>query len=102
MTPQTACFFHCQPAGPDRFPLFDARLRARYLRHDGLSTQVRAGISEGLRKESSIHCDELVSLPKTALTHYVGCLRDSALSELDDALAIALGLETQSLPQAYR
>jgi mRNA interferase MazF len=32
-------------------------------RHDGLSTRVRVGIPEGLKKESSIHCDELVSIP---------------------------------------
>jgi mRNA interferase MazF len=31
-----------------------------YSRHDGLSTQVAVGIEEGLRHESSIHCDELL------------------------------------------
>ena len=45
-----------------------------YSRHDGLSTQVPVGTAEGLKKESSIHCDELVSLPKSVLTHYVGSL----------------------------
>ena len=35
-----------------------------YSRHDGLSTQVPVGTAEGLKKESSIHCDELVSLPE--------------------------------------
>ena len=29
----------------------------------GLSTQVAIGIDEGLKHDSSIHCDELVSLP---------------------------------------
>jgi mRNA interferase MazF len=43
-----------------------------YFQHDGLSTQVRVGIEEGLKKESSIHCDALVSLPKSMLTGYVG------------------------------
>ena len=43
-----------------------------YSRHDGLTTQVRIGIAEGLKRESSVHCDELVSLPKTLLTRYVG------------------------------
>jgi mRNA interferase MazF len=42
-----------------------------YSTHDGLSTQVLIGIAEGLKRESSIHCDELVSLPKTMLTNYV-------------------------------
>jgi mRNA interferase MazF len=64
-----------------------------YSRHDGLSTQVRAGPGEGLKSESSIHCDELVSLPKSALTHYLGSLRPSALEQLNSALAIAVGLE---------
>lgn len=64
-----------------------------YSRHDGLSTQVRVGMTEGLKKESSIHCDELVSLPKAALTHYVGSLNHAALRELDGALAISLGLD---------
>jgi mRNA interferase MazF len=40
-----------------------------YSRHDGLSTQVSVGLEEGLKKESSIHCDELVSLPRAVLTH---------------------------------
>jgi len=69
-----------------------------YSRHDGLSTQVRAGTSEGLKKESSIHCDELVSLPKSALTHYVGSVKATALRELDTALAVALGLEDLEPP----
>jgi mRNA interferase MazF len=64
-----------------------------YSQHDGLSTQVRIGTAEGLKKESSIHCDELVSLPKSALTHFVGSLKATALRELDVALAVALGLE---------
>ena len=64
-----------------------------YSRHDGLSTQVRVGTAEGLKKESSIHCDELVSLQKSALTHYVGSLTDDALRELNGALAVSLGLE---------
>jgi len=64
-----------------------------YSQHDGLSTQVRVGTSEGLKQESSIHCDELVSLPKSALTHYVGSLKTARLPELNAALAVSLGLE---------
>jgi mRNA interferase MazF len=64
-----------------------------YSRCDGLSTQVRVGPDEGLKQESSIHCDELVSLPKSALTHYVGSLMPGRLHELDRAVAIAVGLE---------
>jgi mRNA interferase MazF len=63
-----------------------------YSRHDGLSTQVEVGVNEGLKHLSSLHCDELVSLPKTALTQYVGSIGREKLAELDEALALALGL----------
>jgi mRNA interferase MazF len=58
-----------------------------------LSTQVRVGTAEGLKKDSSIHCDELVSLPKSALTHFVGSLTPAVLSEIDAALAVSVGLD---------
>lgn len=61
--------------------------------HDGLSTQVMVGVEEGLKKESSIHCDELVSLPKRLLTHYVGRLGTPKMAKVDRALRIALGLD---------
>lgn len=64
-----------------------------YSRHDGLSTQVSVGTETGLKKESSIHCDELVSLPKSVLTHYVGSLGSAALRKLGRALAASLDLE---------
>jgi mRNA interferase MazF len=63
-----------------------------YSRHDGLSTQVPVGIEEGLKHESSVHCDELVSLPKSMLTRFVGRMRGGKLVELDHALAVALEL----------
>ena len=64
-----------------------------YTRHHGLSTQVRIGPEHGLKQESSVHCDELVSLPKSILTNYVGCLDDPKIEELDRALLAALDLE---------
>jgi len=64
-----------------------------YTRHDGLSTQVAVGVEEGLKHESSVHCDELVSLPKTMLTRFVGSVGGARLAELDSALAAALDLE---------
>ncbi|MBZ5594240.1 MAG: type II toxin-antitoxin system PemK/MazF family toxin [Acidobacteriia bacterium] len=64
-----------------------------YSRHDGLTTQVQIGIEEGLKRESSIHCDELVSLPKALLTRYVGRLGESKIDHLNRALLIALDLD---------
>jgi mRNA interferase MazF len=64
-----------------------------YSRHDGLSTQIRVSLSAGLKRDSSIHCDELVSLPKSALTHYVGALKPELLGHLNAALAISLELD---------
>lgn len=63
-----------------------------YSTHDGLSTQVLVGVDEGLKHESSIHCDEMVSLPKSALTHYVGTLSTEKLEALNQALRIALDI----------
>jgi mRNA interferase MazF len=63
-----------------------------YTRRDGLHSQVSVGVEHGLKHDSSIHCDELVSLPKTVLTDYVGCLSSERLLELDRALAFALDL----------
>jgi mRNA interferase MazF len=64
-----------------------------YSSYDGLSTQVRTGIEEGLKHESSIHCDELVSISKTALTHYVGSLKPDKIFLLNQALKVAIGLQ---------
>ena len=63
-----------------------------YSARHGLSTQVPVGPDEGLKHESAIHCDELVSLPKSALTDYVGTLSEPRLRDLNRALAIALEL----------
>ncbi len=63
-----------------------------YSKHDALSTQVLVGVDEGLKHESSIHCDELVSLPKAVLTQYIGTLSPSKIDALNRALHIALDL----------
>lgn len=60
--------------------------------HDGLSTQVPVDIEDGMTHPSSIHCDALVSLPKSALTHYMGTLSPERLSLLNEALKVALDL----------
>jgi mRNA interferase MazF len=61
-----------------------------YTAYDGLATQVPVGPDEGLKHESSIHCDELVSLPKSMLTNYVGTLPPAKAESLNQALRIAL------------
>jgi len=58
----------------------------------GLGTQVAIGETEGLKHSSAIHCDGLVSLPKSALTDYVGCLGPQKLAALHVALKVALDL----------
>ncbi len=63
-----------------------------YSVHDGLSTQVPIDIDEGLRHESSIHCDESVSLPKSSLTDYVGSPSGHQVIELTRPLRIALAI----------
>jgi mRNA interferase MazF len=63
-----------------------------YSARHGLSTQVPVGAEEGLKHESAIHCDELVSLPKSILTDYVGSLAGARVRDLNRALAIALEL----------
>jgi mRNA interferase MazF len=63
-----------------------------YSVHDGLSTQVLVGIDEGLKHDSSIHCDELVSIPKSALTNFVGKLSPQKIEALNRALRIALDI----------
>ncbi len=63
-----------------------------YSKHDGLSTQVLVGIDEGLKHESSIHCDELISLPKSLLTNFIGSLSRNKVLQLNNALMMALGI----------
>jgi mRNA interferase MazF len=65
-------------------PVFSERL--------GLPTQVPVGPAEGLKHESAILCDGLMSIEKSRLTDFLGELSPARLRELDDALSVALGL----------
>lgn len=67
-----------------------------YSVHDGLSTQVLVSPDEGLKHENSIHCDELVSLPKGVLTNYIGSLSRQKLRALNEALRVALDIPTSA------
>src|ERR1700722_5961282 len=60
-----------------------------FSRGQGLSTQVSVGVNEGLKHESWILCDDLISIPKSALTQYVGSLSSEKLAEVNHALAMA-------------
>jgi mRNA interferase MazF len=53
------------------------------------------GIDEGIKHDSSIHCDELMSIPKSLLTNFVGSLPPVRLHELDQALIEALAIERE-------
>jgi mRNA interferase MazF len=46
-----------------------------------------------LKHDSAIFCDELVSLPKSMLTDYIGSLSLSKLEAVNAALRIALAVE---------
>jgi mRNA interferase MazF len=59
--------------------------------YDGLSTQVQVGTDEGLKHDSCIHCDELISITKSSLTYFIGTLSPQKINKLDFALAVALG-----------
>ena len=68
-----------------------------YSWHDGYSTQVPIGVDEGMKHESSIHCDELLTLEKSKLRRYIGRLPDAKLAELDRALVNALDIDVSAL-----
>jgi mRNA interferase MazF len=64
-----------------------------YTNYEGLSTQVQVGVEEGLKHQSAIRCDELISILKVRLTDYVGILSEEKLIELWRALSIAVGID---------
>jgi mRNA interferase MazF len=62
----------------------------------GLSTQVSVGQEEGLKHQSWIVCDGLVSIEKSVLTNFVGTLSYAKLQELNRSLAYALDLPIEA------
>ncbi len=68
-----------------------------YTVYEGLETQVPVGIDEGLKHDSSIHCDGLLSSPKSLLSHYIGRLSPQKLRAVDEALRVALGLADEAI-----
>ncbi|MCK5056270.1 MAG: type II toxin-antitoxin system PemK/MazF family toxin [Candidatus Aminicenantes bacterium] len=67
-----------------------------YSNYSGISTQVPVGTREGLKHDSCIYCDELISIPKNILTNYVGTLSYEKVIELNEAIRIALAIEDDS------
>jgi mRNA interferase MazF len=63
-----------------------------YSAYHGLHSQVPVGSDENLPHASSIHCDGLISLPKSMLTHFIGVLSQPKLNELNQALKVALAI----------
>ena len=63
-----------------------------YSRGEDLATQLAVGPDEGLKHESWIMCDNLVSLRKTQLTRYIGSLSSTKIRKLNTSLAVALDL----------
>ncbi len=61
----------------------------------GLPTQVSIGSAEGLKHDSAIQCDGLMSIEKSRLTDFVGALSSAKLRELDDALSYAFALSNR-------
>ncbi len=64
-----------------------------YSNYLGISTQVPIGIDDGLKHDSCIYCDEIISIPKSLLTDYVGTLSYQKLDELNKSLLIAFELD---------
>ena len=63
-----------------------------YTAYEGLTTQVPIGVDERMKHDCSIHCDELVSIPKSMLTDFVSMLPREKMVLLEEALRAALQL----------
>jgi len=61
-----------------------------YSKYDGFTTQVEVGIDEGLKHDSAVYCDDLISLRKSVLTDFIGSLSNAKMEEVNTALRIAL------------
>ena len=63
-----------------------------FTRGHGLETEVSVGPEDGLKHQSWIASDGLVSIPKSRLTDYIGRLSPAKLSRLSHGLRIALDI----------
>jgi mRNA interferase MazF len=67
-----------------------------YTEGEGLATQVAVGPEAGLKHESWILCDNLVSFNKSVLTDFVGTLSAAQLKQLNRSLALALDMPIEA------
>jgi mRNA interferase MazF len=58
----------------------------------GLSTEVKVGAANGLRDESVVSCDNIVTVPKSVLGRHIGYLLPSQESALSSAIRSAFEL----------
>ncbi len=59
----------------------------------GLRTEVAVGPDHGVSTESVANCDNVFTIPKSALGRRWGKLGPEAMRRFDDALRVALGLD---------
>ena len=52
---------------------------AIYTNQNNLPTEVYVGIDEGLKHDSAIRCDELISVEKFKLTNFIGTLSEQKI-----------------------
>jgi mRNA interferase MazF len=64
-----------------------------YTNYRGFPTQVEIGVDEGLKHDSAIFCDDLISIHKSLLTDYIGSLSPYKMQEVNAALRIALAVD---------
>jgi mRNA interferase MazF len=60
-----------------------------YSNYRGFTTQVEIGVEEGMKNDSAVYCDELISIPKALLTDYIGSMSSAKMTEVNAALRIA-------------
>ena len=58
-----------------------------------LPSEVAVGVDQGLKHDSCIRCDELMSIPKSVLTNFIGSLSPQKIQELNQALKVALEID---------
>ncbi len=62
-------------------------------RRRDIPVEVPLGREEGLPKACVANADTIVTIPKDSLTGYAGVLAPGKVSELDEAIRFALGLD---------